>query len=459
MIDFSFIAGKRIGVIGLGVTGISAALALRYHGATVIAWDDDVTKREQAAEKDIPVADLTGMLSGFDFLLWSPGIPHYGDKAHALALKAKAQNVPLICDIDIFAQATSNDILAITGTNGKSTTTALVGHILSQFRPARLGGNIGQPVLTLDALPDDGVYVLELSSYQLELSPSLKPAGAVLLNITPDHLARHGTMEIYAAAKAEIFSHVKDDQRKPTAVVSIDTDPARKIAEDLKASDSWNIVSVSTRKKTSGVYVENGKLFDGDAFVGDLTLIRSIKGAHNYENAACAYALIRHVYGYEPSAILQAMTSFEGLPHRQYLVRTINGIAYINDSKATNAEAVSHALACMKNIYWIVGGQPKDGGLKGLEQYADRIAHAFLIGEAADEFSKWFKASDIPFTLSGTMDMAVPEAHRMAQSKRGAPGEAGTVLLSPACASWDQFQSFEHRGDVFTHLVQSLAEE
>lgn len=459
MIDLSFIAGKRIGVVGLGLTGISAALVLHTSGATVVAWDDDPMKRENAANKDIPVADLSGMMSGFDFLLWSPGIPHYGDKAHPLALKAKAQNIPLACDVDIFMQAVSNDILAITGTNGKSTTTALVGHILAQFRHTRLGGNIGQPVLTLDPLPDDGVYVLELSSYQLELSPSLKPAGAVLLNITPDHLARHGTMEVYTAAKQKIFAHTPDDARKPMAVVSIDTDPARMIADELRAAGQWNVIPVSTKKKTSGVYVENGKLFDGDAQVGDMTLIPSIKGAHNYENAACAYALIRHVYGYEPSAIIQAMSSFEGLPHRQYLVRTINGITYINDSKATNAEAVSHALACMKNIYWIVGGQPKDGGLKGLEPYADRIAHAFLIGEAAEEFSKWFKASDIPYTISQTLDVAVLEAHQLAQSKRGAPGEAGTVLLSPACASWDQFQSFEHRGDVFTHLVQSLAEE
>lgn len=456
MIDLSFVNGKRIGVIGLGKTGISAINALRANGADVFAWDDDDDKRLQAIQNGITIINLAQ--AGVDFLLWSPGIPHYGEKAHPLALQAKEMNIPLVCDIDLLSHAVTQDILAVTGTNGKSTTTALINHTLAQFRPTQMGGNIGQPVLNLENFTDEGTYVLELSSYQLELSPSLKPAGAVLLNITPDHLARHGDMETYIAAKENIFASVQAGPRKPVAVISNGSDITKKIVERLKQEGNWTVVPVSIEGKT-GIHVENGKLYDGEILVIDLTLTPSFKGEHNHENAACAYASIRNVYGYEPEKIGAAMSSFEGLPHRQHLVRTINGIAYVNDSKATNAEAVSHALACTKNIYWILGGQPKEGGLKGLENYMDRIKHAFLIGEAADEFAKWLKASDVPVTMCGTLDIAVLEAHKLAQANRGMPGEAATVLLSPACASWDQFQSFEHRGDVFANLVQNLSED
>lgn len=451
MIDLSFLSGKKIGIVGLGKTGFSAAHALQSQGVEVSVWDDSEEKREQSG---FPILNLAQ--SKPDFLLWSPGIAHYGDKAHPLALQAKELNIPLVCDIDLFCHAVSQDILAVTGTNGKSTTTALIAHTLKQFRPTLMGGNIGHPVLDLQ--PIDGTYVLELSSYQLELAPSLTPTGAILINITPDHLARHGDMETYIAAKEKMFTNVTSG-RKPVAVIAVDTDASKAIAERLTAKGTWTVIPVSTNAKTSGVYVENGKMYDQDAMVLDFSLVPTLKGQHNHENAACAYALIRHVYGYEPQAIAQAMSSFEGLPHRQYLVRTINGIAYINDSKATNAEATARALACMKNIYWILGGQAKDGGLNGLEPYMDRIKHAFLIGEAAEEFAKWLKAAGVPYTMCGTLDVAVLDAHKLAQDNRGMPGETGTVLLSPACASWDQFQSFEHRGDVFASLVQNLSEE
>jgi UDP-N-acetylmuramoylalanine--D-glutamate ligase len=191
----------------------------------------------------------------------------------------------------------------------------------------------------------------------------------------------------------------------------------------------------------------------------DFSLHPVFRGSHNHENAGCAYALIRHVYGYESAEIAKAMSSFEGLPHRQYLVRNINGVSFVNDSKATNTDAVANALACMKNVYWILGGQPKTGGLNGLENYMDRISHAFLIGEAAPEFAKWLETSGVAYTICGTLENAVPAAHKMAQDNRGQPGGPATVLLSPACASWDQFKSFEHRGEVFTALVEALPEE
>ena len=459
MIDLSFLSGKRIGVLGLGKTGLSSARALRDSGAEIFVWDDNQSSRDAVASEGLNIANLLEMdITTLDFILWSPGIPHYGEKEHPLAPKAKALGIPLVCDIDILARATNNDILGVTGTNGKSTTTALIAHALSQFRPAQAGGNIGEPVLGLSPMAEDGVYVLELSSYQLELSPNLKPRGAALLNVTPDHLARHGDMTTYIGAKEKIFASVQATERKPVAVIAIDSEPAAVIAERLKGEGNWSVVIVSAKSKAD-IRIEGGKLYNGEEMIMDFSLYPVFRGSHNHENAACAYALIRHVYGYAPADIVKAMASFEGLPHRQYLVRNINGVSYINDSKATNVEAVANALACMKNIYWILGGQPKTGGLSGLENYMDRIKHAFLIGEASEEFAKFLTVSDIPYTLCETLENAVPAAHKLAQDNRGQPGGAPTVLLSPACASWDQFKSFEHRGDVFTALVQALPEE
>lgn len=457
--DMSFVSGKKIGVVGLGKTGLSAARVLRENGAELFLWDDQQAAQEAAAGEGFNITDLLDFdLSSLDFILWSPGIPHYGEKEHPLAVKAKSLGVSLVCDIDILSRATENDILAITGTNGKSTTTALVAHTLSAFREAVAGGNIGEPVLSLPELSADGVYVLELSSYQLELSPHLKPKGAALLNITPDHLARHGDMNVYIGAKEKIFASVQASEKKPVAVISIDSQPAKDIASRLKGEGNWTVVTVSTKDK-SDIRIESDKLYDREIMVMDFSFHPVFRGTHNHENAACAYALIRHVYGYEPKAIAEAMSSFKGLPHRQHLIRNINGVSYINDSKATNIEATANALACMKNIYWILGGQPKTGGLNGLENYMDRILHAFLIGEASEDFAKWLENSNISYTLCQTLENAVPAAHDMAQKNRGQPGGAATVLLSPACASWDQFTSFEHRGDVFTSLVQALPEE
>lgn len=444
MIDLSPYKGRTLAILGLGKSGMSAARALTDAGATVLAWDDSEETRNAAS--GITLTDLTTHdFTGVDALVISPGIPHTHPAPHPVAARAKAANVPLVCDVDLLCNACPDaGYIAITGTNGKSTTTALVAHILRQHRPAEAGGNIGRPVMTLPAFGQEGTYVLEMSSYQLELTPSLAPAGAVFLNITPDHIERHGDLDGYIRAKKNIFARPSTGA---VAVIGIDTPASRAVADELRG---WNVVRVSTQEKTkekADVYVENGHLRDGDEHI-DLNGMTTLKGQHNHENAACAYAVISRVYGIPAQDIAAAMKTFPGLPHRQFPVRTLGGVTYINDSKATNADAAARALACYDDIYWIIGGLPKEGGLSGLEIYKDRIRHTFLIGKAAPDFAAWLDQQGMPYTHSLTLDKAVQGAHAMARS--------GVVLLSPACASWDQFKSFEHRGDVFADLVGAL---
>lgn len=440
MIDLSLYKGRTLAVLGLGKSGLSAARALSEAGATVLAWDDSADTRTASG---LHLTDLTQHdFTGVDALVISPGIPHTYPEPHPVAAKAKAAGVELICDVELLCQSCPDaEFIAITGTNGKSTTTALIAHILREFRPAEAGGNIGRPVMTLPAFGQEGTYVLEMSSYQLELTPSLSPAGAVFLNITPDHIERHGDLAGYIEAKKNIFANPSIGS---VAVIGIDTEASRQVADEL--GEGWNVVRVSTQT-TADVYMTGGILHDDDTII-DLNEMPTLKGQHNHENAACAYAVINRVYGIPAEEIAAAMKTFPGLPHRQFPVRTMGNVTYINDSKATNADAAARALACYDDIYWIIGGLPKEGGLSGLEIYKDRIRHTFLIGKAAPDFAKWLDEQNMPYTQCGTLDKAVAAAHAMAKS--------GTVLLSPACASWDQFKSFEHRGDVFAELVRAL---
>lgn len=468
MINLDHLRGQRIAVMGVGKTGLSVARALMNSGVEVCVWDDSEDKCEQARAAGLIVKDLRVVpLDNLNAILWSPGIPHTHPIPHPVAIRVKAAQIPLISDIELLLTAhPETDVVAITGTNGKSTTTALVWHILSKFRLSEIGGNIGRPALDMPDLGEEGTYVLELSSYQIELTPSLSPAAVILLNITPDHLDRHGGMDGYIAAKEQIFAHPPIDSRKPTAVICIDTKPCADIAERLKNTGMWTVISVSTKQiLNEGVYVAEEILYEvrsGKAVrIADLSSLKTLKGQHNQENAACAYAALRHVYGIDPDHIMREMKSFGGLPHRQYLTRTINGVAYINDSKATNAEAAARALACYHRIYWILGGLPKEGGLNGLDEYMPRIEKAYLIGQAAHEFATWLEKRNVAFEHCEILEQAVKAAHLDAQAGLGKPGTsgAGVVLLSPACASWDQFQSFEHRGDVFMDLVNRLEEE
>lgn len=443
---------KPVAVLGLGISNVAAIKALVKAEAKVVAWDDNEDNRQGV---DVTLKDLAAEdLAGYACLVLAPGIPH----DHPAVVNAKDAGIEILCDIEILHRCDhERRTIGITGTNGKSTTTALIGHILNENGiKTAVGGNIGKPVLDLTLPPKKGAVVMEVSSFQLELCPSFAPDIAVHLNLTPDHLDRHGTMENYADAKMRIF------RGAGKAVISMDDDWSQKIyktIEGLGARECFPIGTTGGLK--DGVYVEDGRLFEamyGDPVEISEMTIASLPGVHNHQNAAAAYCTAR-LMGLEPEAIMQAMETFPGLQHRQYLTRTINGVAYVNDSKATNAAAAGRALASYKNIYWIVGGQPKDGGLDGLEPYVENINHAFLIGEAMDDFGTWLDNHGVAHNFCGTLDAAVTEAHRLAQSERGQPGGTGTVLLSPACASYDQFKSFEERGDNFTALVNDLKEE
>lgn len=456
-IDLSFFAGLPVAVLGLGKSGLAAARALHASGAEVWAWDDSEDQRAKAREAQIPLVDLNqANWQEVTSLILSPGIPHSFPAPHPVVAAAKRHGVEIIGDIELLARAQRTaSYLGITGTNGKSTTTALIGHILKlAAREVAVGGNLGTPALTLETLEPGGIYVLEMSSYQLELTLSITFDVAVLMNITPDHLDRHGGFEGYVKAKRLIFHR---QTRPRTAVVGLDDAICRGIFEELKAADEQNVIGISgERAVPGGVFVEGGVLIDdsdGRRIPAiDLRQIASLPGSHNWQNAAAAYAACKTV-GVDPAVICACLRSFPGLAHRQQIVAAIDGVPYINDSKATNADAAAKALACYDRILWIAGGRAKEGGLAGLEPYYSRIAHAFLVGEAAEDFAKTLEGS-VPVSLSGTIAQAVTAARDAATRLPGS-----VVLLSPACASFDQFPNFEKRGEAFVAAVKALPGE
>lgn len=470
-LDFSFLRGRRLAVMGLARSGLAAAKALMAGGADVLAWDDGAAGQQAARAAGIPLVNLhTASLMGVDALVLSPGIPHTHPAPHPVAARARAAGVPIIGDIELLARANRHcGYVGITGTNGKSTTTALTGHILAcAGRPLAVGGNLGIPVLTFPALPPEGVYVLEMSSYQLELTPSLGFDAAILLNITPDHLDRHGGMDGYIAAKRLIFqTGARDPLAGPAAaILGVDEPYTAAMADSLEAEGGRRIIRVSAERAVAGgVHAADGVLIDdseGRALtVIDLRDCPALPGRHNWQNACAAYAATRAM-GVEPAVIADAMRGFPGLAHRQQAVATLNGVRFVNDSKATNADAASKALGCYEGIYWIVGGKPKEGGLEGLQPFLPRIRHAFLIGESTEAFAQWLdqQPDRPPYSRCDTLDRAVPAAYTLAVADRQAGGgaDAATVLLSPACASFDQYPNFEVRGDAFVAAVRGLSE-
>ena len=391
-------------------------------------------------------------------LVVSPGVPLSHPQPHPVVVKAKQAGLEIIGDIELlFRQQADAGFIGITGTNGKSTTTALLAHIMNVAGMVHaVGGNLGVPALDLAPLQDGGVYVLEMSSYQLDLVSETTFDTAVLLNISPDHLDRHGGMQGYVASKCRVFDHFGRGQ---TTIIGIDDEHGKRLFEELKAEKDRNLLAVSGRGPVpGGVYVDDGCLIDDrddDArMVVSLREIVSLTGQHNAQNAAAAYAAAV-VNGVSPADAAAGIKTFPGLEHRQELVAVIDGIAYVNDSKATNGEAAARALACYGNIYWIAGGRAKEDGLGPTTPYLDHVCHTFLIGEAANDFSVELKGK-VPCDLSGNLDKATRDARDTAlREKHSDP----VVLLSPAAASFDQFDDFEMRGNAFKEIVGTLPGE
>lgn len=448
------IEGKIVAVLGLGRTGAATVDALSASGATVWAWDDNETARAAIAP-ELLVDPATADWRIPEMLVISPGIPHTHPAPHPAAAAAKSAGKPLIGDIELLYRAMPTPrYVGITGTNGKSTTTTLIAHILRQAgKPIEVGGNLGQAALSLQPLPGDGIYVLELSSYQLELTATPICDVAILLNISPDHLSRHGGMDGYIDAKALIL---RPKGRSSIGILGVDDQFCRDLFAKLGDAGRKLIPISVEREAEGGADAIGGRLVDrtGGAPIDvvDLTAIATLPGSHNWQNAAAAYLAARAM-GLDRAAIVAGLKSYPGLAHRQELIATIAGVRYVNDSKATNADAAAKALVCYDHVYWIIGGQAKEGGLAGLESLFPRVRHAYLIGEAAPLFARQLGKA-VPFTQCGTLDKAVSAAQAQAQRDRK-PG--AVVLLSPACASWDQYANFEARGDHFRKLVLGLA--
>ena len=452
---------RTVAVLGLGRTGLTAARALAAGGAEVVVWDENDASRASAQAEGFRVEDLrTADWSDLAALMLSPGVPLTHPAPHWSVEMAKAAGVEVLGDIELFARTVNAapphkrpKVAAITGTNGKSTTTALLGHLCATAgRDTRIGGNIGYGVLGLDDMHGGAVYVLETSSYQLDLTSSLKADAAVLLNISPDHLERHGGMDGYVAAKRRVLLN---QGKGDTAIIGVDDPWCQRICTEITAANRRTIWPISaSRSMGRGVYAIQGVLYDATADrvieVADLLRARSLPGRHNWQNAAAAYAAARAI-GIPAELAAEGLMTFPGLAHRMETVGARNLVRFVNDSKATNADAARQALSSYPKVYWIAGGQPKSDGIDPLEDLFPRVAKAYLIGDAQDAFGKVLDGK-VDYVKSGAMDAAVEAAFADAD----ASGEDAIVLLSPACASFDQFTDFEARGEAFRAAVERL---
>jgi UDP-N-acetylmuramoylalanine--D-glutamate ligase len=462
MIRATSFNGKTVAVFGLGGSGIAAVQALVAGGASVATWDDSAAGREAASRDGIALVDLTQAdWSQFSALVLAPGVPLTHPQPHWTVTKARANGVEIIGDIEIFAReralrAPSAPFIAITGTNGKSTTTALVAHILRHAgRDVQLGGNIGRAILTLEEPAPERFHVIEMSSFQIDLTPMLNPTVGVMLNVTPDHLDRHGTIENYAAVKERIV------QGAEVAAIGIDDEFGRAMLQ--RRVQNGPAVAFSAEKSIAPGYslLEDTIVCsnrEGLAVkLGSLRGIATLRGRHNAQNALAAVAAVRECLNWlgQPSELdwRGALSSFPGLPHRMEEIGRIGNVLFVNDSKATNADSTEKALLSFpRDVFWIVGGKPKAGGIASLEPYFGGIAKAYLIGESSEDFAATLQGK-VAFERSGTLDAAVAAA---AHDAKASAGNEPVVLLSPACASYDQFRNFEVRGDSFRGLVAAL---
>lgn len=459
MIPVSTFAGKKVAVVGLAGSGLVAAQALVSAGAACVGWDDGQGGRDKAVAAGIAVENLRDAdWPSFAALVLSPGIPLTHPAPHWSVEKAHKAGVPIIGDVDLFFRERAQHqpdapVLAITGTNGKSTTTALAHHAMKAMGfDVAMGGNIGVPVLQLPFFAARRHYVIECSSYQIDLAPHVAPTVGVHLNLSADHLDRHGSMDNYAAIKARLVAAAKQ------AIIGIDDVRSAHIADQLQ-SEGHSVTRISAvGSLDEGVFADgtaivlarggtHDKLFDVDS-------VASLKGAHNAQNVCAVVASLLKL-GADPTQLGAAICSFPGLAHRMEPVGTIANVAFVNDSKATNADAAARALGSYQRIYWIAGGRAKSDGIDGLNGFFSQIVKTYLVGEAEDRFARTLK-DKVAFERAGTVDQAVQMAARdaLADDQPGA-----TVLLSPACASWDQFVSFEARGDAFKSAVHALMKE
>jgi UDP-N-acetylmuramoylalanine--D-glutamate ligase len=459
MIRVTTFAGKTVAVFGLARSGIVSAQALIAGGATVACWDDGAPGRAAAEKAGLSLVDLaTADWSQFAALILSPGVPLTHPKPHWTVEKAKAANVEIIGDVELFFRERAkvcpdSPVIAITGTNGKSTTTALIAHILREAgRDVQMGGNIGIGILALEPPAKDRFHVIEMSSYQIDLTPTLNPTVGVLLNVTPDHLDRHGTLENYAAVKLRLPLGATE------AVIGLDDDWCL-AARNLVEQQAKAVIAVSTKNPAlrHGISVDGTTLrWRQDGHVRatwDIAQIPSLRGVHNAQNAAAAAVAVAGRFAIDPAHIQSALRTFPGLPHRMENVRMIGHVLFVNDSKATNADSTEKALASFpSDIFWILGGQAKSGGIDPLRNYFSRVNKAYLIGEATDAFAAALHGT-VSIERCGTLENAVATAARDAALSTA---KEPIVLFSPACASFDQFRSFEHRGDVFRDLVVAL---
>ena len=464
MIPVKGYKGAKVAVLGLGRSGLATAAALAAGGAEPLLWDDSPEARAKAEAEGFTLTDLTrnAALDGVASLITSPGIPHLYPAPHPVIARAIAAGIPVDNDIGLFFQSAADTswaemevppkVVTVTGSNGKSTTTALIHHILKEAgRPTQMAGNIGKGVLSIDPPQDGEVVVLELSSYQTDLARALTPDVAVFTNLSPDHLDRHNGMGGYFAAKARLFTQGGPDR----AVIGVDEVEGQFLAGQLSqgAADD-RVIRVSSGQKLEGfgwaVFARKGFLAEwrkGRQVASiDLREIKGLPGAHNHQNACAAYAACRSL-GIAPKLIEGALHSFAGLPHRSQLVGERAGVRFVNDSKATNVDSAAKALQAFPNIRWIAGGMGKDGGIAGLKPFLGSVVKAYLIGHSARDFA--LQIGETPHEICGTMERAVARAAEEAE-----PGEV--VLLAPAAASFDQYPNFEKRGDDFSARVKAL---
>jgi UDP-N-acetylmuramoylalanine--D-glutamate ligase len=463
MIPITIFAGKKVAVFGLGKSGLLSAGALIKGGADVVVFDDNEKMLPDAKAAGLNVQDLHELdWSKVAALVLTPGVPLTHPTPHWSAALARQAGVEIIGDIELFCRERAKSgagcpLVAITGTNGKSTTTALTAHLLRcAGRDAQMGGNIGVPVLALEPFAQNGeharCYVLEVSSYQIDLAPSLKATVGILLNVSEDHLDRHGNMENYAAIKTLLAASV---EQGGTAVIGVDDRYTRAAADRIERAGK-TVVRVSVVAPVrDGYYAQGSRIMHATAGkahpAAQLTGIGSLRGVHNAQNAACAVAACVAL-GLDLPEIQKGLVSFPGLAHRMQPIGRKGKILFVNDSKATNADSAAKALASFDNIFWIAGGKPKTGGIVSLAEFWPRIAKAYLIGEAAADFAQTLEGK-VPYELDGVLSAAIDAATRDAEASGL---QEPVVLLSPACASFDQYPNFEVRGKAFTDIVLAI---